>query len=194
MAKELRHYRVLSEQLGKLTDENIREKILGGMDYVKESSSSEVKAQWAHEVIKRMDEVLDSETCIKVRENCTCLKSNENSIYAVTLRKLRKQCTDGDSYIDEVVKYLNDTKPLRRCGEVSRKGDRIFSVIARGSCACPTIREGLKQPISVTWCHCCKGSLLSVYRYVFPEKTCKMEIISSVASGGDTCTMVTMYE
>ena len=194
MAKELRHYRVLSEQLAEFTDEITRDKILSGMDYVKESSSPEVKAQWAYEVVKRMDEVLDSETCIEVRENCTCLKSNENSIYAKTFRKLRKQCTDEDSYIDEVVKYLNDTRPLRRCGEVSRKGDRIFSVIARGRCACPTIREGLKQPISVTWCHCCKGSLLSVYKYVFPDKTCKMEIISSVASGGDTCTMVTMYE
>jgi len=194
MAKELRHYRVLREQLEKFTDESTREKILNGMGYVKESSSPEVKAQWAYEVVKRMDAILDSDTCIKVRENCTCLKSNENSIYAKTFRKISKQYMDEDSYIDEVVKYLNDTKPLCRCGNVTRKGDRIFSVIAEGRCGCPTIREGLKQPISVTWCHCCKGSLLSVYKYVFPDKTCRMEIIDSVAAGGNSCTMVTMYE
>lgn len=194
MAKELRHYRVLSEQLEKFTDESTREKILSGMNHIKESSSPEAKAQWAYEVIKRMDEILDSDTCIKVRENCTCLKSNENSIYAKTFRKLRKQYMGEDNYIDEVVKYLNGTKPLRRCGKVSREGDRIISVIAEGRCDCPTIREGLKQPISITWCHCCKGSLLSVYKYVFPDKTCKMEIIESVAAGGSTCTMITKYE
>jgi DNA integrity scanning protein DisA with diadenylate cyclase activity len=194
MAKELRHYRVLREQLEKFTDDITREKILNGMDYVKESSSPETKAQWAYEAVRRMDETLDSDTCIKIRENCTCLKSNENSIYAKTFRKLRKQYKDEDNYIDEVIKYLNDTKPLRRCGKVSRKGNRIFSVIGEGKCSCPTIREGLKRPISVTWCHCCKGSLLSVYRYVFPDKTCKMEIIESVAAGGKTCKMVTMYD
>ena len=89
------------------------------MNHIKESSSPEAKAQWAYEVIKRMDEILDSDTCIKVRENCTCLKSNENSIYAKTFRKIRKQYMDEDSYMDEVVKYLNGTKPLRRCGNVT---------------------------------------------------------------------------
>lgn len=194
MARELRHYRVLREQLEQFTDAGTRDKILSGMDYIRESSSPEAKAQWAYEVVKRMDEMLDSDTCIKVRENCTCLKSNGNSIYAKTFRKLRKQYADEGRYIDEVVKYLNGTSPLRRCGKVSREGSRIISVIAEGKCGCPTIREGLKQPISISWCHCCKGSLLSVYRYVFPDKTCRMEIIDSVAAGGNICTMVAMYE
>ncbi len=45
----------------------------------------------------------------------------------------------------------------------------------------------------MTWCHCSKGSLLSVYRFVFPEKTCDMQIVSTVATGGDECRFVTTY-
>lgn len=193
MAKEFRHYSVLSKQLAEFTDENTKNKILSNLDYVKESSNSEIKAKWASEVVKRMDELLDINTCISIRENCACLKSNENSIYAKEFRKLRKQYKDDDEYIAEAIKYLNETKPLRRCGAVSRQGDRIYSIIAEGRCDCPTIRTGLKEPISITWCHCCKGSLLSVYKYLFPEKSCKMEIIESVSTGGNTCTMITTY-
>ena len=193
MAKEFRHFRVLSEQLEKFADAGAKERILSGMDYIKESSTSEAKAQWAYEVVRRMDETLDRDTCIKVRENCACVMSNEDSIYAQEFKRFRKQYRDDSEYMDEVIKYLNGTKPFRRCGMVTRSGDRIFSKIGKEKCGCPAIR-GLKQPISETWCHCCKGSLLSVYRYVFPDKNCRMEIKESVASGGKTYTLVTVYE
>ena len=95
--------------------------------------------------------------------------------------------------MDEVIRYLNATEPLRRCGEVTRDGDRIISVIARGRCDCPVLHEGLHAPISRTWCQCSKGSLLSVYRTVFADRICEMEIISTVASGGDECRFATTY-
>jgi hypothetical protein len=98
--------------------------------------------------------MLEPETCVKIREGCACVLSNEKSIYARTFRKLRKLYPNDDQYLDEVVKYLNATAPLRRCGEVTREGDRIYSVIGRGQCACPVLHEGLADPISITWCHC----------------------------------------
>lgn len=193
MSKDFRHYRVLAEQLAQHVDDDVQEALLEGMDYISSSSSPEVKARWAGEMMQRLDSMLDPETCIHVREGCACVLSNEKSIYARAFRKLHKQYPDEDRYLDEVVKYLNGTSPLRRCGEVTREGDRIYSVIARGQCACPVLRDGLREPISATWCHCSKGSLLSVYRYVFPDRVCEMEIVSSVATGGEACRMVTTY-
>lgn len=193
MAKDFRHYRVLAEQLAKHTDDATREAILEGMDYVSAGSSPEVKVRWAGEMMERMDSMLDPETCIHIREGCACVLSNEKSIYARSFHKLRKLYSDDDQYLDEVVKYLNGTSPLRRCGEVSREGSKIYSVIGRGQCACPVLHEGLHEPISATWCHCSKGSLLSVYRHVFPDKICDMQIVRSVATGGEECCFVTTY-
>ena len=194
MTKDYRHYRVLAEQLSKYVDKNTQEAILAGMDKVSNSSKPEDRVRWACELMQRMDRLLDIETCIKVREGCACVVSNEKSIYARNFRRLRKLYPDDDdTYLDEVVKYLNSTAPLRRCGEVTRDGDRIYSVIAHETCGCPVLHEGLREPISATWCHCSKGSLLSVYRQVFPDRACQMDIVRTIATGADDCCFVTTY-
>jgi hypothetical protein len=193
MAKDYRHYRALAGQLARYVDPETQDAILAGMDDVHAGSKPEVKVDWARELMRRMDEMLDPETCVQIREGCACVLSNERSIYARAFRKLRKQYPGDDAYLDQVVGYLNATTPLRRCGDVTREGDRIYSVIAYGQCACPVLHGGLHGPISVTWCHCSKGSLLSVYRHVFPERTCEMEILRTVATGAEECCFVTTY-
>jgi hypothetical protein len=194
MGKEYRHLRVLREQLEKHTDKDTQIKILSGMDYIKDGSNPDIKAEWANEIVKRLDENLDKETRIKIRENCACLKSNEKSVYAQTFRRLRKQHIDDSEYLKAVVDYLNSTSPLRRCGEVSLDGDKINTIIARGHCECQVLKNGLKNPISVTWCHCCKGSILSVIKYIYPEKKCYMTIKETYASGGKICLFETAFE
>lgn len=193
MAKEYRHFRVLREQLEKNTDKSTQSKVLDGMDYIKDSSSPEIKAKWASEIIQRLDNFVDKETCIKIRENCACVKSNEKSIYAQMFRRLRKQYKEDSEYLNAVVDYLNATAPLRRCGEVSLDNGRIITVIARNYCDCQVISKGLKDTLSVTWCHCCKGSILSVIKYIYPEKKCNMIIKETAASGGKTCTFETTF-
>ena len=59
MSKSLRHYRVLDKQLRKHVDDEISKSLLAGLDYVKAGSKPEVKAQWAYEVMERMDRLLD---------------------------------------------------------------------------------------------------------------------------------------
>ncbi len=195
MSKDFRHYRALEKQLAMYADAETQKKILDGMDDVNQSSKPEVKVAWARELMQRMDTFLNAETCIQVREGCACVVSNEKSIYARTFRHLRKLYPNDDEYLDEVVKYLNSTTPLRRCGEVTREGDTTYSIIARGSCGCPVLHAGFhnQEPISVTWCHCSKGSLLSVYRQVFPEKVCEMEIVRTIATGAEDCCFATTY-
>ena len=194
MGKEYRHLRVLREQLEEHTNRDVQTKILDGMDYIKDGSNPDVKAEWAGKIVKRMDENLNSDVCINIRENCACLKSNEKSIYAQTFKKLRKQNNDESEYLNAVVDYLNATAPLRRCGEVSLNGDKIITVIACGRCECQVLKNGLKIPISVTWCHCCKGSILSVIKYIFPERKCVMKIKETIASGGEICLLEAVFE
>ena len=193
MSKDFRHYRALEKQLGIYTDAETQRKILNGMDYVSQSSKPAVKVEWARELMRRMDTLLDAEKCTKVREGCACVVSNAKSIYARNFRHLRKLYPNDNEYLDEVVKYLNATTPLRRCGEVIREGDKIYSIIARERCGCPVLHAGLNEPISVSWCHCSKGSLLSVYQQVFPEKLCEMEIVRTIATGAEECCFLTRY-
>lgn len=193
MKGEFRHYRVLCEQLQREVDDATVEALLSGMDRVHDGSLPEAKAAWAVEMMRRLDGTLDEETRIRVRERCACVFSGERSVYAQQFRRLRKQHRDDDAYLDAVVAYLDGTRPLRRCGEVTRCGDVVHSVIGRETCGCSAVRQGLTEPISLTWCQCCKGSLLSVYRYVFPERACYMEIVSTIASGGVTCHFTTTY-
>lgn len=193
MRKEYRHLRVLREQLEENTDKEIQSKVLDGMEYIKDNSSPEIKAKWAVEIVERLDKYIDKETCIKIRENCACLKSNEKSIYAQMFRRLRKQNNDDSKYLNAVVDYLNITTPLRRCGEVSLNNGKIITVIARNHCDCQVISKGLKDPLSATWCHCCKGSILSVIKYIYPDKKCNIIIKETTASGGKTCTFETTF-
>jgi hypothetical protein len=194
MAEKYRHYRVLAERLAEHAGPEKRDAVLAGLDGVRGGSSPAVKVEWARAAMERLDALIEPETCIRIREECACLLSNEKSIYARNFRRLRNQYPDDDAYLDAVVDYLNATAPLRRCGEVTREGDRLYSVIGREQCACPVLHDGLEGgTLSVTWCHCSKGSLLSVYRHVFPEKVCEMDIVSTVATGGDECRFVTTY-
>ena len=195
MSKDFRHYRALEEQLGIYTDAETRSKILNGMDYISQSSPQEAKIEWAREMMRRMDTLLDVETCIKVREGCPEVITNEKSVYARNFRRLRKLFPDDSEYLDEVVKYLNSTTPWRRCGEVTRDGDKIYSIVERQTCGCSVLRlrAGLHEPLSGTWCLCSQGSLLSVYRHVFPDKVCKVEIVRTIATGADDCCFVTTY-
>jgi hypothetical protein len=194
MAETFRHYRVLAEQLSEHVDAETQEAVLRALDTIRPGSKPEQKVAWAREAMARLDALVAPETSIKIREGCACLLSNAKSIYARNFRKLRKQHPNDESYLNAVVAYLNATAPLRRCGEVTREGDRVISVIARGECSCPVLHEGLKgATLPVTWCHCSKGSLLSVYEQVFPERVCEMKILSSVATGGSECRMATRW-
>ena len=121
MTKDFRHYRALAAQLGRYVGDPTREALLDGMDYVTSSSKPEVKVGWAREMMQRMDEMLEPETCIKIREGCACVLSSEKSIYARTFRKLRKLYLDDDQYLDEVVNYLNATTPLALWGGHPRR-------------------------------------------------------------------------
>ena len=194
MRSEYRHLRALRQQLEEHVEEETMVKILEGMDTVKDSSRPEIKVQWADEITRRLDTYLDKNICIKIRENCACLISNDKSIYAKIFRKLRKQYIDDAEYLDATVNYLNSTTPLRRCGEVSIDGNKIITIIASGHCDCSGIKEGLVKPISVTWCHCCKGSILSVIKQIFPERKCNMIIKETYASGGNICMFESIFE
>ena len=43
------------------------------------------------------------------------------------------------------------------------------------------------------WCYYCQGALFRIYQFVFPEKSCQMEIVETHATGGKDCVFSTWY-
>lgn len=50
--------------------------------------------------------------------------------------------------------------------------------------------QELQKPISVTWCHCCKGSIKSVLELIFKDKECLIDILETYSSGGNKCLII----
>ncbi|TCL70707.1 hypothetical protein EDC14_100924 [Hydrogenispora ethanolica] len=192
MHNALKHYLVLRGQLDKAFGKEKSREILRGLDGVDGSESPEQASQWAKELVYRLEENIEKERLVTIRENCTCIKCNKYSPLVKKFQELRKAAPDDDTYLREVVNFLNGRG---RCGKkVGLVDGKIISHFAFSDhCSCHVVKDGWKAPPSVTWCHCCKGSLLSVYQYVFVEKICKMEIVETFATGGKDCVFATYY-
>ncbi|MFT4143337.1 MAG: hypothetical protein QM644_02690 [Mobilitalea sp.] len=60
-------------------------------------------------------------------------------------------------------------------------------------CGCFVINGGWEKPPTTTWCRCCQGTLYSVYQFIYPEKTCHMELLETHATGGKDCIFATWF-
>lgn len=152
-------------------------------------------------VPNRLGGFVDGQPQEREKPNCPLIGADGNifnlmGIAARTLKDngMKDEAAEMRQRVMDSGSYLNATAPLKRCGDVSLDGDKIITVIARGRCECQVLKNGLKTPISVTWCHCCKGSILSVIKYIFPERKCKMIIKETIVSGGGMCLFVTIFE
>ncbi|MHB1318796.1 MAG: hypothetical protein ACYCYF_09290, partial [Anaerolineae bacterium] len=116
---EMRHSRVLREQLIANLDPATASTVVEGLGILGEGAQPEARAAWAAEAMRRLDTMLDEETRMRIREGCACVQSNEKSVYAREFRRLRRQYAEDAAYLTAVVSYLDGTRPLRRCGEVT---------------------------------------------------------------------------
>ncbi|MDF2884307.1 MAG: hypothetical protein K0R54_4874 [Clostridiaceae bacterium] len=149
-------------------------------------------ADWAYEVNDRLEKNIDPELLINIRQECACIKANKYSPYVKYFKAIREKHEDDNEYLKEVAEFLNGRG---RCGKkVELVGGKIFSHYGFGTtCVCYPIKGGWDKPPSTTWCRCCQGTLLSIYKLVFPEKKCNMDIVETFASGGSDCVFITWY-
>lgn len=168
-------------------------KILIGLDLLTGEETSEQIGIWAEKVTKRLEEEIDEQNLISIREECACIKANKYCTYNKKyFPELREQFPDDIEYMQAVAKFLNGRG---RAGRIVEYIDGKFvSHFSFGdSCVCYVIKGGWRKPPSTTWCRCCQGTLKSIFQFVFPEKTCHMDIIETFATGGNDCIFSIWY-
>lgn len=150
-------------------------------------------AKWANAVSKRLEENIDSERLIQIRQQCACVKTNKYSAYNKKyFKELRENNEDETTYLKAVANFLSGRPRIGRKVEFV-DGKIITHMGESKSCGCFVVKNGWDKPSSTTWCRCCQGTLYSVYQFVFPDKVCHMDIIGTHATGGNDCVFSTWY-
>ena len=194
---ELDNIRKHCERLVKQIDSHIGngmgEEILSGLCDVTGEETPQECAKWADDVSKRLEEKIDPNKLIQIRQECACIKTNKYSAYnRKYFKELREKYEDETEYLIAVASFLNGRPRVGR--KVELVDGKIITHMGAGStCGCFAVKNGWKRPSSITWCRCCQGTLFSIYQFVLPNKICHMDIIETHATGGSDCIFATWY-
>ena len=153
--------------------------IMAGCERMRTGATPEQKATWYRGAIQQMDKLLDKRTRIRAREMCAC------SLTPFRLQPM-KRLHDANPNLDD---FLAAVQKSRLMGaEVKRRGNKVHIGFGTQWCVCHAIRAS-KEPVSVTYCHCCKGHLMGLLQAAFGEPV-RMDIIETHISGGKDCRFV----
>lgn len=194
---ELDNIKKHCERLVKQTDFYVGEgkgrEILSDLYNVTGEETPQECAKWANDVISRLEDNIDSEKLILIRQECACVKTNKYSAYNKKyFKELRENNTDENEYLKAVANFLNGRPRIGQKVEFV-DGKIITHMGIKNSCGCFTVKNGWDKPESITWCRCCQGTLYSVYQFVLPKKACHMDIVETHATDGSDCVFSTWY-
>ncbi len=126
-----------------------------------------------------MDELLDKKTRIHAREMCAC------GLTPFRLKPMASMRNANPRFDD----FLAAVQKSRLMGaEVKRRRDKVHFRFGTTSCVCHAIRAS-REPVSITYCHCCKGHLMGLLAAAFGEPV-KMDVVATHISGGKDCRFV----
>ncbi len=187
-----KHCEKLKKYINQYLGKGRADEILDGLDELTGEETPEQCAVWASEVNERLENGIDPDMLIKIREECACIKANKYSPYVKYFKEIRDKYENDEEYLQAVAEFLTGRG---RCGKkVEYINGKIYSHYGFGnSCVCYVIKGGWQKPPSKTWCRCCQGTLLSIYKLVFPNKQCNMDIVETYATDGKDCIFATWY-
>jgi predicted hydrocarbon binding protein len=159
-------------------DKEVSRTILQGWDQLPQKPKPAERAAWMKKVIDRMDNLLEEEIRFKIREDCACCISS-GTTRMKTMKKLIKENPDLESFVAAV----QDSGFLGAVVEL--KENSIYATYGVGRCVCTGI-YAIKEPVSITYCHCCKGHLIKLLEAAL-EKPLRGEVLTSCISGSDDC-------
>ena len=188
-----KHCDRLVEQIDLHIGKGKGKEILSDLYEVTGNETPQECAKWANSVTTRLENNIDPEKLIQIRQECACVKTNKYSAYNKKyFKELRDNNTDETSYLKAVADFLSGRPRIGQ--RVEYVDGKIITYMGVGdTCGCFTIKNGWDRPESTTWCRCCQGTLYSIYRFVFPDKVCHMDIIETHATGGSDCVFSTWY-
>ncbi|MFZ2781850.1 MAG: hypothetical protein WAZ99_01815 [Rectinemataceae bacterium] len=182
-----KHFLKMQKQMSRVLGKERTETLLFDLSYVDGSETPAEAAAWATKLIRRLEENVEKETIIRIREECACVYTNKYSAYNKKYFKdIRDRSADENSYLENIALFLGGRPRIGR--KVEFIHGELFTYLGEGrKCGCFVVKKGWEKPPSATWCRCCQGSLLSVYRFILPEKKCRMDIVETLATGANDC-------
>ena len=177
----------LGEALGHHAGDEMRRRVMEGAERLSDSSSPAEIAEWVKGAMGRMDDLLDEDTRIRVREQCgyNCARINRRPIEAAVRRRM-KHASLG-KFLD-----AEEGKPPRGT-RLEREGDILYFCYTPGSfrrslrCYCGLLR-GLPEDrtVSLTYCQCSKGFVERYWEAVLGRPV-RVDLLHSCAAGAEEC-------
>lgn len=166
-------YRSIREVLG----EEMAVKIFPEYTAIPDKMSASDQAQLAKVIMDRMDELLDKDTIIRIRQRHTCNPSKQQ---IDEINELKEKCSNLDEFCIEYSKCLSP-------GYVKKDGDLLTVSFGWGKCVCGMFRKlETYEPVSNTWCECCNGHVIKTFSMIC-SKPIASQIEEAVACGGKDC-------
>jgi len=172
-----RKARKLVESIEATVGQAMAQQITSGLKEPTASTTPRRKAEWAREVIARMDALLPAEQRRAIMERRRCPASQAGVKHN---QKLWARCADLEEY----------ARARREEGwsNFFAEGDTLRFQISSGWCHCSLVR-GRQAPISKTYCLCCAEHMRYGLEPVFGGPLL-VEPVSTVISGDNECWFV----
>ncbi len=172
-----RKARKLVEAIEAVAGQPTAEEITRGLKEPTASTKPARKAEWAREVIARMDARLSPEQRQAIMELRRCPSPMG---WARRNKKMWDRCADLEEF----------ARNIREGGWANYfcEGDTLRYQISSGWCHCGLVR-GREAPISKTYCLCCAGHVRFALEHVFSGPV-QVEPVSTVISGDAECWFV----
>jgi hypothetical protein len=157
-------------------DEKSIAAIMAGYEKISDKVKKQTRADFFIEAMKRMDNLLDNETCHAIRDACACSKCGYR---LKAVQKLAHEYA-GRSLEDK----------LQSLWQVNSMGKPVLNAdgtITTGigdqggfECPCPVFQGvNVKEPVSKTYCYCCAGHFRYHYQIALGVKLKTLAVESS---------------
>ena len=168
-------------------DKKTRKKIMENGKQIKKTSKKEAVAEWFFNSMNVMDELLDEETKIKVREDCACCLEGKRE-------KLCKGINKKYETSEEKITAINETHfvfghEIKTLGKGKYEVAFFDEAMPEKTCSCLKIIMDKKMP--KTYCYCCGGHVKHHLETLLGKKL-KVEIKNSVllSMGKKSCRFI----
>ncbi len=173
IVKFYRIHRSIREELG----EEMARQLFPEYTALPEQMPLPEQARLSKLIMDRMDRLLDRDTIARVRRKHCCNPSRQQ---IEEIHALKEQCGDLDEFCAEYSKFFAP-------GHVEREGDLLTLSFGWGKCVCGMFRNlESYERMSKTWCECCNGYVIKVFRMIFGQKVVS-RIEEAVICGDRDC-------
>ena len=157
----------------------IIDQIMEGGDAIRSSTKPEGKAAWMNEAMRRMDKLLERETCHAVREACACCLGGKR------LEISKRIARENESLADRI-KAANEARFVFGHGVTRQEDGRIlvcFSPEGQDSYRCACLPKA-EEPLPISYCYCCGGHVKHHLQIALGRKLACAVRSSALSSGG----------